>query len=100
MIDKKGIVEYYDVAQVSYQDVWHLDDCLALHYGFWESGVTSLRQALVKENEVLAQLAGIQLGDAILDAGCGVGGSSIYLAKTIGCSVTGITLSDQQVAEA
>ena len=62
MIDKKGIVEYYDVAQVSYQDVWHLDDCLALHYGFWESGVTSLRQALVKENEVLAQLAGIQPG--------------------------------------
>tara|TARA_B100000795_G_scaffold68182_2_gene47153 strand:+ start:24414 stop:25265 length:852 start_codon:yes stop_codon:yes gene_type:complete len=100
LIDKKGIVEYYDVAQVSYQDVWHLDDCLALHYGFWESGVTSLRQALVKENEVLAQLAGIQRGDAILDAGCGVGGSSIYLAKTIGCSVTGITLSDQQVDKA
>ena len=100
MIDKKGIIDYYDIAQVSYEDVWLLNDCLALHYGFWELGVKSLRQALIKENEVLAHLVDIQQSDKVLDAGCGVGGSSIYLAKTVGCSVTGITLSDQQVAKA
>jgi len=100
LIDKKGIIDYYDVAQVSYEDVWHLEDCLALHYGFWESDVKSLRQALIKENAILAHLANIQPSDKVLDAGCGVGGSSIYLAKTIGCTITGITLSDQQVAKA
>jgi len=100
LIDKKGIIDYYDVAQVSYEDVWHLDDYQALHYGFWEKGVKTLKQALQKENEVLAQLANIQSTDKVLDAGCGVGGSSIYLAKTIGCLVTGITLSEQQVVTA
>jgi tocopherol O-methyltransferase len=33
----------------------------------------------------------------VLDAGCGVGGSSIWLAKHIGCKSVGISLSRKQV---
>ena len=49
---------------------------------------------------VMADAAGIKEGDKVLDAGCGVGGSSIWLAELRGCSVTGISLNANQVKKA
>ena len=43
--------------------------------------------------EQLAQIAGIERGAAILDAGSGLGGPSRYLASTYGCRVIGADLS-------
>ncbi len=51
-------------------------------------------------NEVMIEAAGITAKDKVLDAGCGVGGSSIFMASNIGCKVTGITLSERQVQQA
>jgi cyclopropane fatty-acyl-phospholipid synthase-like methyltransferase len=45
-------------------------------------------------------LSGIKSNDTILDCGCGIGGSAIFLAKQTGCKVTGITLSAKQVETA
>jgi len=50
--------------------------------------------------EQLAQIAGIQRGAAILDAGSGLGGPSRYVASTYGCRVTGVDLSPSYVAVA
>jgi SAM-dependent methyltransferase len=48
----------------------------------------------------LAELAGIQPGMKIMDAGSGLGGSSRYLAGCCGCSVVGVDLTSSFVAVA
>ena len=50
--------------------------------------------------ELLLEIARLQSGCHVLDVGCGVGGTSRYLAKERDCCVTGITISAQQVAMA
>jgi len=47
-----------------------------------------------------AELAGIAAGMRVLDAGCGIGGSSRFLAHAYGCRVDAIDLTPQFVAAA
>ena len=71
-----------------------------MHYGYWDGSTKNLRESLTNMNVKLAEVAKIKSSDVVLDAGCGVGGSSIFLAKNIGCKVKGITLSAKQVETA
>jgi ubiquinone/menaquinone biosynthesis C-methylase UbiE len=48
-------------------------------------------------NQLLADTARIKTRDKVLDAGCGIGGSSIWLAKKIGAEVTGINICQEQL---
>lgn len=94
------IINYYRDTENAYKDSWDLDNSLAIHYGYWDDRVQSFSQSLVRMNEVMATAADIKKTDIVLDAGCGVGGSSIFLAKKIGCSIKGITLSKRQQDQA
>ncbi|MEI2756854.1 MAG: methyltransferase domain-containing protein [Chitinophagaceae bacterium] len=94
------IVQYYQDTENAYKDSWDLNNSLAIHYGYWDEGVKSFPESLLRMNEIMMQTAVIQSTDLVLDAGCGVGGSSIYLASKLGCPVTGITLSQRQVTQA
>jgi tocopherol O-methyltransferase len=99
-ITNQDIINYYDDCQIDYELVWHLKSHMAMHYGYWEKDTKNLRQSLTNMNAKLAELAGITKDDLVLDAGCGVGGSSIFLAKNIGCKVIGISLSEKQIESA
>ena len=94
------IVEYYRDTENAYKDSWDLNNSLAIHYGYWDEKVHSFPESLLRMNEVMAETAPVLAGDYVLDAGCGVGGSSIFLAGSLGCNVTGITLSERQVEQA
>ncbi len=94
------IIEYYKDTENAYKDSWDLDNSLAIHYGYWDSTVKTFPQSLLRMNEVMMEAATIKETDTVLDAGCGVGGSSIFLASATGCKVTGITLSERQVEQA
>jgi cyclopropane fatty-acyl-phospholipid synthase-like methyltransferase len=99
-VGREQMVAYYDQAEIDYRLVLDLDRSLALHFGYWDDTTRSMADALARENQVLADLVKPDSSSAVLDAGCGVGGSSIYLAKRFGCRVVGITLSRQQVVNA
>lgn len=94
------IIQYYKDTENAYKDSWDLNNSLAIHYGYWDEKVHSFPQSLIRMNEVMMEAAAIKSADKVLDAGCGVGGSSIFLATTLGCHATGITLSERQVQQA
>jgi cyclopropane fatty-acyl-phospholipid synthase-like methyltransferase len=96
----RNIVEYYNSTENAYKDSWDLENSLAIHYGYWDEEVKSFPQSLLKMNEVMMEAAAIRSTDKVLDAGCGIGGSSIYLAEKSGCRVTGISLSEKQIVKA
>jgi ubiquinone/menaquinone biosynthesis C-methylase UbiE len=96
----KSIVDYYHSTENAYKDSWDLGNSQAIHYGYWDKKVRSFPQSLQRMNEVMMEAAAITSTDKVLDAGCGVGGSSIFLAQKAGCHVTGISLSERQIQQA
>ena len=100
MYSNKDVEQYYDLSQTHYKRVWDLQRSRSLHYGYWDSSTKNFHEALLNINKILAQKADINKHHKVLDAGCGIGGSSLWLAKNIGCNVTGISLSAKQVQTA
>jgi len=96
----KRIIEYYDASENAYKDAWDLENSLAIHYGYWDKKVKNFSQSLQRMNEVMMEAAAIKANDVILDAGCGMGGSSFFLAETLGCKVIGVGLSERQIKKA
>lgn len=94
------IVAYYDKTEVHYRRGWDLAHSLAMHYGYWDEKTKSFRHSLQRMNEMLASFGGLSRGERVLDAGCGVGGSSIFLAQQLGCELVGISLSERQIESA
>lgn len=94
------IIQYYKETENAYKDSWALDKSLAIHYGYWDEQVKDFPASLLRMNEVMMEMAEIRATDRVLDAGCGVGGSSIFMASTLGCRVTGISLSQKQIDQA
>lgn len=100
VVNKQQIVEYYESCEIDYKLIWNLNKSLAMHFGYWDDKVKNFPEALERENEILAEIVKVKKSDTILDAGCGIGGSAVYLTKKFGCKVIGITLSQKQVDSA
>jgi cyclopropane fatty-acyl-phospholipid synthase-like methyltransferase len=94
----RDIADYYNQTQNHYKKWWKLDETLAVHYGIWDEGTKNFAQALANTNHVLMSIANVKKGARVLDAGCGVGGSGVFLATHKNASVSGITLSEKQFA--
>ena len=66
------------------------------HFGYWDRrtilSLNPFNRSLIRSNELLADGLKLEKGMRILDAGCGWGGTAIWLAENFGISVEGITL--------
>jgi tocopherol O-methyltransferase len=90
-ITKRSIRNHYDLATPFYRLLWGRH----IHHGLWEAR-ESPQRAQQRLIERLAGAARVTPGDAVLDVGCGMGGSAIELARRYRCTVTGLTLSPLQ----
>src|SRR5437867_919467 len=94
------IKRYYHENQLFYDLFWTDSQNFSMNYGFWYSGTRTLAEALLNQNRAIAEALDIGPADLVLEAGCGTGGTSIWLARHYGAHIIGITLSDNQARRA
>jgi len=92
----KNIINYYNLKCEEYL-YGENRETLAIHAGFSDETTQEYKESLLRMNEVLADRAEICAGNLVLDAGCGVGGSAIWLAKNREANVIGISIVKQQI---
>jgi tocopherol O-methyltransferase len=90
-IDVATIRRHYDSLSPLYDRFWGEH----IHHGFWRNG-ESRHAAQIQLIAQLADAARVPRGAHVLDIGCGLGGSALWLARELECSVLGITLSPVQ----
>lgn len=93
------IQEFYDASSGLWEEIWGEH----LHHGYY--GINGRerkerRQAQIDLVEELLAWGQVQQPQDILDVGCGIGGSSLYLAKKYQATAIGITLSPVQANRA
>ena len=90
---KGRITDHYNIASDYYYSLWGQH----IHHGLFIPPTLSKEEAQVNLIKYLLEKSALPDGSNVLDAGCGIGGTSRYLAKEKGCHVSGITISSKQV---
>lgn len=90
---REKVGKFYDIGSPLYLQVYGRHT----HDGYYISGKETKQEAQENLTRLLVEKAEIQNGAKILDVGCGVGGSSIWMAEKLGATTVGITISPVQV---
>ncbi|MEO1377125.1 MAG: methyltransferase domain-containing protein [Cyanobacteria bacterium J06635_10] len=93
------IQQFYDASSSLWEEIWGEH----MHHGYYGADgkeQKNRRQAQIDLIEELLQWGEVQQAENILDVGCGIGGSSLYLAEKFNAAATGITLSPVQAQRA
>ncbi|WP_099867798.1 SAM-dependent methyltransferase [Pararhizobium haloflavum] len=93
---KKNISAHYDLGNAFYSQ-W-LDPTMTYSSALYETGANDLQSAQTAKYRALAEATGIGPNDHVLEIGCGWGGFAEFAATEIGCKVTGLTISREQLA--
>jgi cyclopropane-fatty-acyl-phospholipid synthase len=93
---RRNVAHHYDLDERLY--ALFLDSDRQYSCAYFESPTASLDDAQLAKKRHLAAKLRIEPGARVLDIGCGWGGLALYLAEHTGARVTGITLSQEQLA--
>lgn len=93
------IKQFYDSSSQLWEEIWGEH----MHHGYYgRSGNYKInrRQAQIDLIEELLIWAKVNQVENIIDVGCGIGGSTLYLAEKFTAQATGISLSPVQISRA
>ena len=95
---RRNISEHYDLGNEFYS-LW-LDETMTYSSARFTSATQTLEDAQTEKYDALCRKLQITSADHVLEIGCGWGGFSHHAAKTYGCKVTAVTISEAQAAYA
>lgn len=96
---QQQIQQFYDASSGLWEQIWGEH----MHHGYYGADGQvrkERRQAQIDLIEALLDWGEVRQASQILDVGCGIGGSSLYLAEKFAAAATGITLSPVQANRA
>ena len=93
-----GIVSYYENMTWAYNGYAH--GAYGWHYGVWDKTAQTVPEALINSNRQLVRGMGLGPGSRVLDVGCGIGGFATWVARELGCTVTGVTVVPGHIEDA
>lgn len=95
---RRNVARHYDLSLELYRRF--LDEDLQYSCAYFERPGMTLEEAQVAKKRRLATKLLLAPGLRVLDIGCGWGGLALTLAEDAGARVTGVTLSQEQLAVA
>jgi cyclopropane fatty-acyl-phospholipid synthase-like methyltransferase len=101
--EESYVGKFYDQWSKDLLRVGIYNRTMAIHFGYYKKGIKNLEEAILQMNDYVAELLKLQNKKnlTILDAGCGVGGTSIYLSKKYpNVKFIGINLFPTQTSKA
>lgn len=101
----QSVADYYNANHARFLRFGQRGETGAMHRAVWGPGVQNRIETLQFVNHLIAreisEIFHEKLPDIhILDIGCGVGATCMYLAKELGVPCTGVSVSQAQVDEA
>lgn len=91
---QQHVAHHYDLSRKLFE--LFLDESMQYSCAYFPHAKASLAEAQQAKMRHIASKLLLKPGQRLLDIGCGWGGLGIYLAKTAGVKVTGVTLSKEQ----
>lgn len=91
---RKNISAHYDLDNDFFASF--LDPTMTYSSAYYYKEDLTLEEAQLAKYERLCQQLHLKTDDHVLEIGSGWGGNAIYMAKTYGCKVTSLTISQEQ----
>jgi cyclopropane-fatty-acyl-phospholipid synthase len=91
---RKNISEHYDLNNDFFASF--LDPTMTYSSAYFYKDGLSLEEAQLAKYDRLCRQMHLRPSDHVLEIGSGWGGNAIYMAKTYGCRVTSLTISEEQ----
>ena len=91
---RKNISAHYDLNNDFFASF--LDPTMTYSSAYFYKDGLSLQEAQLAKYERLCRQLHLKPTDHVLEIGSGWGGNAIYMAKTYGCRVTSVTISEEQ----
>lgn len=91
---RKNISEHYDLNNEFF--ALFLDPTMTYSSAYYTKEDMTLEEAQLEKYDRLCRQLHLKPEDHVLEIGSGWGGNAIYMAKTYGCRVTTLTISEEQ----